>query len=75
MIYLISSNHSLFNDPNYELISFNRALNELSKLKIVQLDSETSGLDAYTKRILCLQLGNKINQYVFDWASLTKKEK
>lgn len=47
----------------------------LYPLKEVQLDSETRGLDCYTKALLTLQLGCTENQVVFDWTTLTKEEK
>lgn len=69
MIYLISKQQSLFNSELYEKISFERAKEELTKLSIIQFDTETSGLDPFTKELLCYQLGNKENQYVFDQSS------
>lgn len=75
MIYLISRNKTLFNSDNYRQISFEDAMKILSPLSLIQLDSETSGLDCHTKKLLTLQLGNKDNQIVFDWATLTEDEK
>ena len=70
MIYLVSNNTNLFTPDKYLPISFENSLNLLDKLKLIQIDSETSGLDCHTKDILTLQLGNKDNQVVFDWFSL-----
>jgi DNA polymerase I len=39
---------------------------------IVQIDTETEGFDAYTKKILLLQIGNKENQIVIDWRYVTE---
>lgn len=47
----------------------------LEPLVLVQLDTETEGLDCHTKRLLTIQLGNKENQVVFDWTTLTDNEK
>jgi DNA polymerase I-like protein with 3'-5' exonuclease and polymerase domains len=47
----------------------------LDPLKLPQLDTETTGLDEHTKKILTIQLGNKENQVVFDWTTLTLHEK
>jgi DNA polymerase-1 len=37
---------------------------EVSKTGWVQLDSETTGFDPHLKDLMCLQLGNRENQYV-----------
>lgn len=47
----------------------------LEPLVLVQLDTETEGLDCHTKRLLTVQLGNKENQVVFDWTTLSSSEK
>ena len=70
MIYLVSNNTNLFTPDKYLPISFEKSFNLLDTLKLIQIDSETSGLDCHTKDILTLQLGNKDNQVVFDWFSL-----
>ena len=69
MIYLISNQKNLFKSDLYKEISFNEAKNNLEKLQIIQFDTETMGLDVFTKPLLCYQLGNKENQYVFDQSS------
>lgn len=74
MIYLVSKNNILFSSDKYEIISFDKALEILNPLTVVQLDSETSGLDCHTKILLTLQLGNSENQIVFDWSSLSTEE-
>ena len=75
MIFLISRNKVLFRSTQYQECSFNDALDWLRKLKRVELDTETSGLDCHTKVLLTIQLGNYENQYVFDWTTLTKEER
>jgi DNA polymerase I-like protein with 3'-5' exonuclease and polymerase domains len=69
MIYLISNQKSLFKTDLYQEISFEEAKEALWKLNIIQFDTETMGLDVFTKPLLCYQLGNKENQYVFDQSS------
>ena len=69
MIYLISKQKRLFETDLYKEISFEEAKLSLNKLQIVQVDTETAGLDVFTKPLLCYQLGNKKNQYVFDQSS------
>lgn len=75
MIYLVSKNKQLFSPENYKIIDIDEALNILEPLNLIQLDTETSGLDCHTKALLTLQLGNKDNQIVFDWTTLAKEEK
>lgn len=75
MIYLVSKNKSLFGSIRYEEVSFDKAMLVLEPLKVPQLDTETTGLDEHTKKILTIQLGNKENQVVFDWTTLTSNEK
>lgn len=74
MIYLVSKNKNLFNPEKYTETSFMRAMDLLRPLKVVQLDSETQGLDCHTKPILTLQLGCTENQVVFDWTTLSQSE-
>ena len=69
MIFLISNQLKLFNTTLYSSISFEEAKNALEQLNIIQFDTETAGLDVFTKPLLCYQLGNKENQYVFDQSS------
>lgn len=75
MIYLVSRNSALIAPDSYEQIPFDKALEILSPLEEVQLDSETAGLDCYTKALLTLQLGCTENQVVFDWTTLNNDEK
>ena len=77
MIYLVSKNKSLFGSKKYKEVTFDKAMKCLLEMNIVnvQLDTETTGLDEHTKKILTIQLGNKKNQFVFDWVTLTSKEK
>ena len=77
MIYLVSKNKSLFGSKKYKEVTFAKAMKCLLEMNIVnvQLDTETTGLDEHTKKILTIQLGNKKNQFVFDWVTLISKEK
>lgn len=69
MIYLISKQKNLFETDLYKEISFKDAKEYLWELKRQQFDTETMGLDVYTKPLLCYQLGHKENQFVFDQTS------
>jgi len=42
----------------------------LSKLPIMGIDTETSGLDPFTNKVLLIQCGNVYEQYVFDVARI-----
>ena len=75
MIYLCSRNKKLFDSNKYSDITFDSSLEILDKLSEVQFDSETMGLDCHTKALLTTQLGNKDNQIVFDWTTMTSDEK
>ena len=75
MIYLVSKNKHLFGSTRYEEVGFDRAMQVLMPLTLPQLDTETTGLDEHTKKILTIQLGNRENQVVFDWTTLTEHEK
>ena len=75
MIYLVSHNKSLFKTDKYVEATMEQAMSVLLPLKLCQLDSETQGLDCHTKDLLTIQLGNRDNQVVIDWTSITKEEK
>lgn len=75
MIYLVSYNKSLFQTDKYIEATMKQAMSVLLPLKLCQLDTETKGLDCHTKALLTIQLGNKDNQVVIDWTTLTPREK
>lgn len=75
MIYLVSHNKSLFKTDKYIEATIEQAMSVLLPLKLCQLDTETKGLDCHTKALLTIQLGNKENQVVIDWTTLTPREK
>ena len=75
MIYLVSRNKALFSPESYSQVDFDTALSILKPLTLVQLDTETEGLNCHSKGILTIQLGNRDNQVVFDWTTLSSNEK
>ena len=75
MISLVSHNKSLFQTDKYIEATMEQAMSVLLPLKLCQLDSETKGLDCHTKALLTVQLGNRDNQVVIDWTTLTLREK
>ena len=64
MIYLVTRNQELFTNDAYKIIGVDESLSLLSSLTIVGLDTETSGLDVYTNKLLSVQLGNFDDQIV-----------
>jgi DNA polymerase I-like protein with 3'-5' exonuclease and polymerase domains len=59
MIYVVTKNQELFPSDLYKIISVTESLRYINNWDIVQLDTETQGIDARITPILCLQLGNK----------------
>ena len=56
--------------PNYNFITTQRALNkyidEIMRLNMWVLDSETTGLDPHVDKVILLQIGNGYQQYLID---------
>lgn len=75
MIYLVSHNKNLFRTDKYVEATIEQAMSVLLPLKLCQLDTETKGLDCHTKALLTIQLGNRDNQVVLDWTTLSPREK
>jgi DNA polymerase I-like protein with 3'-5' exonuclease and polymerase domains len=50
---------------------FQQAIAFLQKCTILAIDTETTGFDPFTSKILIITLGNSNQQYVFDIAKLT----
>lgn len=70
MIYLVTKQQSLWTSDRYKVISPEEALKILEPLTIVELDTETMGLDPYTKELLTVQLGCAEFQVVIDCTSV-----
>lgn len=70
MIYLVTKQQSLWTSDRYKVISAEEALESLAPLSIVGLDTETMGLDPYTKELLTVQLGCAEFQVVIDCTSV-----
>lgn len=66
MIYLVTKQTELFENNTYKIISVEESLQLLNTLTIVGLDTETSGLDPYTKDLITVQLGCFDFQVVID---------
>lgn len=74
MIYLVTNQTKLFDDDKIKVASVKEAIFYLNSLDIIGLDTETEGFDPYTNKILSLQLGNHINQYVIDTSTVDISE-
>lgn len=70
MIYLVTKQRSLWTSDRYKVISAEEALELLAPLSVVGLDTETMGLDPYTKELLTVQLGCAEFQVVTDCTSV-----
>ena len=66
MIYLVTQNQNLFESDNYKIIGVEESLSLLSSLKEISADTETEGIDEYTKKLKSVQLGNYDFQVVID---------
>lgn len=66
MIYLVSNQTSMYDSNLFEKISLEEGINLLKDKEELGLDTETQGLDIYTKNLLLLQIGNYEFQVLFD---------
>lgn len=66
MIYLVTHNPQLFENDLYKIISEEESLKLLEPLREVGTDTETSGIDPYTKDLLLVQFGCFEFQVVID---------
>lgn len=68
MIYYVTGQRELFEYPGakYKCITVEESFEVLNPLSIVGLDTETTGTEIWTGRLLLLQLGNKEDQVVID---------
>lgn len=73
MIYLVTNTTYLFEFGLFNIISLEKAISILEEFNELGLDTETKGLDPYTKELLLLQLGNNKVQIVFDINSFNNK--
>lgn len=70
MIYLVTDNLKLFEGNEYKTIGVDESLSLLESLKIVGLDTETSGLNCHTDKLLSLQLGCFDFQIIIDCTTI-----
>jgi DNA polymerase-1 len=65
MIYLISNQKRILSDYIQES-TVEECLKYFKDKNIIGLDTETEGFDPFTKKLICIQLGDKDNQFVID---------
>ena len=70
MIYLVTTQTEMFDNDTYKIIGVGESLRLLEPLKFVGLDTETTGLDVYTKELKLLQLGCYDFQIVIDCTTI-----
>jgi len=68
MIYLVTNQQELFDNPAYQLMSIEDSIKEISSWKMIQFDTEGTGLDCHIAKMLTMQFGNleKTIQIVVD---------
>lgn len=68
MIWLVSKQAELFDNPLYKIVSVEESLKELSTWKLIQFDTEGTGLDCHIAKMLTMQFGksDKSLQIVVD---------
>ena len=66
MVYLITTNNELFKSDTYTIISKEEAYNKIAECGVIELDTETTGLDPHTCQILTQQFGTENDQFVID---------
>lgn len=76
MIYFVTGQRELFEFPDakYKCISVEESLKILEPLRVVGLDTETTGTEIWQGKLLTLQLGNKENQVVIDCLTTDAKQ-
>ena len=76
MIYFVTGRRELFEFPDakYKCISVEESLKILEPLRVVGLDTETTGTEIWQGKLLTLQLGNKENQVVIDCMTIDVKQ-
>lgn len=73
MIYLVTRQIALFDSLLFNIVSLDEGIELLLNYEELGLDTETSGLDCFTKKLLLLQIGNKDIQVLFDIDSYNGK--
>ena len=70
MIYLVTNQQSLFTAVGYSMATVEESIEYLKTLDVIAFDTETKGLDPFTKELLSMQLGDGEKQYVVDCSTV-----
>ena len=54
-------------NQSVETSSLEEVMDFIKKTEEIECDTETWGFDPHSKDILCIQFGNKTNQYLIEW--------
>lgn len=73
MVYLVTNQAYLFDSEAFKIISLEEGVDLLLPLEELSIDTETEGLDQFTKKLLLLQIGNYDIQVLFDIKSYNGK--
>lgn len=73
MIYLVTNQQSLFTAAGYSMATVEESIEYLKTLEVIGFDTETRGMDPYTKDLLSMQLGDEQRQYVVDCSNVDPK--
>lgn len=76
MIYFVSSNQGLFDNTEYKTISVAESKDLMKSWKMIQFDTEGTGLDCHIAKMLSMQFGNldKSIQIVVDVTTISPQE-
>lgn len=66
MIHFITQQSSLYSYPDIALSTIQNLLDYCKDKKVLGVDTETTGFDPHTDRLLMLQIGDEHRQYVID---------
>ena len=73
MIYLVTGQKEMFIPSGYSLATVEESIEYLKNLDVIGFDTETRGMDPYTKELLSMQLGDESKQYVIDCLTVNPK--
>lgn len=73
MIYLVTNQQAMFSPSGYSMATVEESLEYLKNLDVIGFDTETRGMDPYTKDLLSMQLGDQDKQYVIDCLTVNPK--
>jgi DNA polymerase-1 len=73
MIYLVTGQKEMFIPSGYSLATVEESMEYLKNLDVIGFDTETRGMDPYTKELLSMQLGDESKQYVIDCLTINPK--